>query len=94
MKNLTLSLVLGLVLVPSMLTVASAANTNVSGGTWSHGISNGVVYSKFIHQSKRHYSSVINYKGDYDRGNAKAGSQSKASLPCGPGSDNAYYGFY
>ncbi len=93
-RNYVLKISMALLLLPMTLGVACASTTNVDGGSWSHGISNGVVYSKFIHQSKRHYSSVINYKGQYERGNANAGYQSKADLPSGPGTDCAYYGFY
>lgn len=71
-----------------------AQNVSVSGGSWSYGVSNGRVYSNYYHGSKRHYSSVINYQGDYYKGTANAGNTSKASLPSGRGTDSSYYGFY
>lgn len=72
----------------------SAAQSNVSGGSWSYGVSSGRVYSNYYHKGSRHYSSVINYNGSYYRGNANAGATSVASLPSGSGTDSSYYGFY
>ncbi len=88
------SAVLAFSLLSVCLPTFSAASTWVSGGKWTYGVAGGKVYSQFYHASKRHQSSVINYKGDYDRSRVAAGKNAYASLPSGPGTDTAYYGFY
>ncbi len=98
-NNKILKMSCTLLLVPVFFTVASAATSHVSGGTWNHGTTGahggGTVYSNYYHKAKRHYSSVINYQGKYDRDNAAKSKQSLASLPAQAGEvDHAYYGFY
>lgn len=98
-KNNILKISCAFILAPSLFTIASATTSYVSGGTWDHGTTGatggGTVYSNYYHKTKRHYSSVINYQGNYNRDNAAKGEKSIASLPAKAGeTDHAYYGFY
>ncbi len=92
--NKVKSAILAFSLVVACVPSFSAATSWVSGGKWTYGVAGGRVYSQFYHPGTRHQSSVINYKGDYHRSRVGAGKVSNASLPSGPGTDSAYYGFY
>ncbi|TQN27560.1 lactococcin 972 family bacteriocin [Haloactinospora alba] len=56
-----------------------AATDHVGGGVWSHGFSDGDVYSSYYHNSVCHGSTAV---GTYtDRDEASAGYTSYASAP-------------
>lgn len=72
--------------------IASATTVSVSGGTWSYGVGS-TVWSKYLHPSKIHGSSVVNGNGITDTDyNVAAGKTSSASTTAVSNKvDHAYY---
>lgn len=77
--------------------LASAKTVSAGGGTWSYGTTGlfggGTVYSKYLHNSEVHGSSVINANGVMDTDyNRRAGVQSNASTAAVAfKTDHSYY---
>lgn len=79
--------------------VSTFTTTNPDGGTWEYGTTLpfgcGDVYSNFLHNSRKHHSSVMNANGVYAYSGVKAAgvwAKARTTAVCGK-TDQSFYGF-